>query len=150
MSHSYTNLIYHLVFSTKDREPLITAAFEERLHQYMGGIIRTHGGIALEINGMPDHVHVLAKLRPDEAPSELIRDLKANATGWMHRVFPELSEFRWQNGYGAFTVSPSQSKKARDYIQGQKEHHQERSFRDEFIILLPKNDVEFDERYLFN
>jgi REP element-mobilizing transposase RayT len=116
----------------------------------MGGIIGNRGGIALEINGMPDHVHVLAKLRPDEAPSELIRELKSNASGWMHRVFPELSEFRWQNGYGAFTVSPSQVGKARNYIKGQKEHHQERSFREEFIILLRKNDVNFDERYLFS
>jgi putative transposase len=117
MSHSYVNFIYHMVFSTKDREPLITAAYEERLHQYLGGIIRSHDGIALEINGMPDHVHVLAKLRPDEAVSELIRDLKSNATGWMHRVFPELSEFRWQNGYGAFTVSPSQVKKGERLYQ---------------------------------
>jgi REP element-mobilizing transposase RayT len=115
----------------------------------MGGIIRSHGGIALEINGMPDHVHVLAKLRPDEAVSDLIRDLKANATGWMHKVLPELSEFRWQNGYGGFTVCQSQVERVGLYIRRQDHHHQKISFKDEFTTLLKKNRIEFDERYLW-
>ena len=105
MSDSYTNLLYHIVFSTKDRRPLITSEIEPQLYDYIGGIIRRLGGICLELNGTEDHVHLLAKLRPDCALSDILRELKANATGWMHEVFPELKDFSWQRGYGAFTVS---------------------------------------------
>lgn len=99
-------------------------------------------------NGMSDHVHVLAKLRPDKAVSDVLRDLKANASGWMHEVFPELRDFSWQRGYGAFTVSGSQIDKVREYIANQEMHHAKRSFRDEFIALLVANQVEFEEKYL--
>lgn len=105
MSSTYTNLLYHLIFSTKDRQPLITGEYQERLYEYIGGTLRGMGGIPLAINGTADHVHVLVKLRPDKALADVLRDLKANATGWMHNVFPALSEFAWQRGYGAFTVS---------------------------------------------
>ena len=105
MSQSFTNLLYHIIFSTKDRRPVITFDYQPRLYDYIGGIIRGTGGISLGIDGMEDHVHVLAKLRPDRALSDVLRDLKSNATGWMHDVFPRLSEFSWQRGYAAFTVS---------------------------------------------
>jgi len=105
MPRSYTNLIYHIVFSTKNRQPLITLEREERLYEYIGGIIRGLGGILLIINGVEDHVHILAKLRPDKALSDVLRELKAGSSGWMHEVFPDASEFSWQNGYGAFSVS---------------------------------------------
>src|SRR5215204_5282895 len=108
MPRSYTNLIYHIVFSTKNREPMITPEREERLYEYIGGIIRVLGGILLIINGVEDHVHILTKLRPDKALSDVLRELKASSSGWMHDLFPEASEFAWQNGYGAFTVSESQ------------------------------------------
>lgn len=149
MPQSYTNLVYHIVFSTKNRQPLITENVKTRLYDYIGGTIRKQGGIALAINGMEDHVHVLAKLRPDKAVSDVLRDLKANASGWMHKVFPELADFSWQNGYGAFTVSASQIEKIKEYIANQERHHQRRSFRDEFVVLLKANEIEFDEKYLF-
>lgn len=149
MAKSYTNLLYHIVFSTKNRQPIITDELKPRLYEYIGGTIRSQGGIALGINGVSDHVHLLAKLRPDKAVSAALRDLKANSSGWMHNVFPNLRDFSWQNGYGAFTVSTSQVKSVLDYIAKQELHHAERSFRDEFISLLRKNGVEFDERYLF-
>jgi putative transposase len=148
MSDSYTNLLYHIVFSTKDRRPLITPAYEVRLYDYLGGTIRKLGGISLELNGTEDHVHLLAKLRPDCALSEVLRNLKANATGWMHDVFPSLKNFSWQRGYGAFTVSQSNVDAVRQYISRQKEHHQKISFRDEFIQFLQENGIEYDERYL--
>ena len=85
-----------MIFSTKDRRPLITLEYQPRLYEYIGGIIRGKGGISLGINGIDDHVHVLAKLRPDNALSDVIRDLKANASGWMHELFPTLQEFSWQ------------------------------------------------------
>jgi putative transposase len=148
MSDSYTNLLYHLVFSTKDRRPLITREYEVRLYDYLGGTIRKVGGISLELNGTEDHVHLLAKLRPDCALSDVLRDLKANATGWMHDVFPSLKNFSWQRGYGAFTVSQSNVEAVRQYIARQKEHHQKISFRDEFIQFLIANGIEYDERFI--
>lgn len=149
MPQSYVNLIYHIVFSTKDRKPIITDNYRDRLHEYIGGIVRGQGGIALAINGMEDHIHVLAKLRQDKALSDVIRDCKAGASGWMHDVFPEMHEFAWQNGYGAFTVSASQVEVVRRYIANQAYHHQSRTFQGEFISLLHGNDIEFDERYLW-
>jgi putative transposase len=149
MPQSYVNLLYHIVFSTKDRKALITEAYQPRLYEYIGGTIRGLGGIALEINGVADHVHVLAKLRQDKALSDVIRDLKAGTSGWLHEVFPELSRFAWQNGYGAFTVSASQAVSVRRYIAKQKTHHQRQSFEDEFVQLLRLHEVEFGERYLW-
>ena len=148
MSDSYTNLLYHIVFSTKDRRPLITPDYEVRLYDYIGGTIRKLGGISLELNGTEDHVHLLAKLRPDCALSDVLRDLKANAIGWMHDVFPSLKHFSWQRGYGAFTVSQSNVQAVRQYIARQKEHHQRISFRDEFIQFLQENGIEYDERFI--
>jgi REP element-mobilizing transposase RayT len=98
--------------------------------------------------GRGDHVHLLAKLRPDKALSDVLRDLKANASGWMRDVFPDLKDFSWQRGYGAFTVSQSNVDKVRDYIARQKEHHQNRSFQDEFSEFLEANGIEYDEKYL--
>jgi putative transposase len=149
MAKSYTNLIYHIVFSTKDRRPLITAELKPRLYEYIGGTIRGLGGISLAINGVADHVHVLAKLRPDKALSAVLRDLKANSSGWMHDVFPDMQDFSWQNGYGAFTVSASQIAKVQKYIAEQEIHHAKKTFRDEFVGLLVANEIEFDEKYLW-
>lgn len=149
MAHSYVNLIYHIVFSTKDRQPLITTPYQVRLYEYVGGIIRQHGGIALAINGVEDHIHILARLRQDKALSDMIRDLKAGASGWIQEVFPELKDFAWQTGYGAFTVSTSQVEKVKSYIADQQRHHQQQTFREEFLTLLRLSGVEFDEQYLW-
>ena len=102
----------------------------------------------MELNGTEDHIHLLAKLRPDRAVSDVLRDLKANASGWMHDVFPSLKRFSWQRGYGAFTVSQSNVDEIRRYIAKQKEHHRKVSFRDEFIEFLKANGIEYDERYI--
>ena len=149
MPRSYTNLIYHIVFSTKNREPTITPEREERLYEYIGGIIRGLGGILLKINGVADHIHILVKLRPDKSVSDVLRDLKANSSGWMHSVFPDAADFSWQNGYGAFSVSESQVDVVANYIAKQKQHHQKESFEDEFVVLLAKNGIEFDRKYLW-
>ena len=148
MSDSYTNLLYHLVFSAKDRRPLITPDYEVRLYDYLGGTIRKLGGISLELNGTEDHVHLLAKLRPDCALSDVLRDLKANATGWMHDVFPSLKNFSWQRGYGAFTVSQSNVEEVRNYIARQKQHHRKTSFREEFIQFLQANGIDHNDQFI--
>ena len=149
MPRSYTNLIYHIVFSTKDRRPTITAKRELRLYEYIGGIIRGLGGILLCVNGVADHVHLLVKLRPDKSVSDVLRELKSNSSGWMHSVFPDAVDFSWQNGYGAFTVSESQVPRVSDYIARQKEHHQKESFEDEFVSMLRVNGIEVEMKYLW-
>jgi REP element-mobilizing transposase RayT len=137
------------VFSTKDRRPFLSPERKSRLYEYIGGTIRGLGGICLAVNGVADHVHVLVKLRPDKALSDILRDLKANSSGWMHEVFPEIKDFSWQHGYGAFTVSASQIPAVKRYIADQERHHHRRSFRDEFIEMLNANEVDFDEKYLW-
>ncbi len=150
MSQSYVNLLYHIIFSTKDREPIITEKHQPRLYEYIGGIVRKQGGIALAINGTKDHVHLFAKLRQDKALSDMIRDFKSHSSGWMHKVFPDLKDFTWQNGYGAFTVSASQAASVKKYIDEQKRHHEKRTFKNEFVSFLQANEIEFDERYLWH
>lgn len=149
MPRSYTNLIYHIVFATKDRRPLISTENEERLFEYIGGVIRGLEGILLMINGVEDHVHILAKLRPDKALSDVLRDLKSNASGWMHDVFPDVKDFSWQNGYGAFSVGPTEIERIKKYIANQKMHHGRQSFEDEFVELLELHEIEFDRQYLW-
>ena len=149
VAQSYVNLLYHVVFSTKGREPLIVEALQPRLYEYMGGIVRKQGGVPLAVNGIEDHVHLFAKLRQDRALSDMIRDLKAYSSGWMHKVFPDLKDFTWQHGYGAFTVSASQAEAVTRYIARQKVKHREQDFRAEFINFLRANGIEFDERYLW-
>ncbi len=127
---------------------MIADAYQARLYDYIGGTVRKLGGISLALNGTEDHVHLLAKLRPDTALSDVLRDLKANSSGWMHNLFPELKEFSWQRGYGAFTVSQSNVEEVANYIARQKEHHARVSFRDEFIQFLKANGIEYDERYV--
>ena len=126
--------MYHLVFSTKNRQEWLDGEIRGRVHAYLGGAIRDEGGIALIINGTPDHVHILARLKSSD----------------MRRVSTKAAQFTWQAGYGAFTVSPSQIEKARRYILEQEEHHKRRSFQDEFIALLQAHGIEYDERYLWN
>jgi REP element-mobilizing transposase RayT len=150
MPHSYTQLVYHLVFATKERRPLLVPEIRPRVHAYLGGAVRDEGGTALLINGTADHVHILARLRQDKAISDVLRDIKANSTGWIHRTFPELQAFAWQGGYGAFTVSTSQVPRVRRYIENQEEHHRTQTFEEEFVALLKKHRIEFDERYLWD
>jgi REP element-mobilizing transposase RayT len=96
---------------------------------------------------MPDHVHIFAKLHQDKAVSEVLRGIKANSSGWIHRTFPELERFAWQEGYGAITVSESRVEMVQEYIHHQERHHQKSTFQEEFKQLLPAHGIEFDERY---
>ena len=150
MSKSYCNLLYHIVFSTKDREPWLRPEMGPRVHQYLGGAIRDEGGIALAVNGTADHVHILAKLRQDKAVSDVLRAIKANSSGWIHDTFRDRIAFHWQSGYGAFTVSQSQVERVRGYVLNQEEHHRIVSYQEEFVALLKAHGLEFDERYLWD
>jgi REP element-mobilizing transposase RayT len=149
MAHSYTNLLYHVVFATKGREPWLGDTWRPALCAYVGGVIRELGGIALIVNGMPEHIHILAKLRPDRSLSDVLRELKARSSAWVHRTHPALKVFSWQTGYGAFTVSQSQAKPVHEYIENQETHHRVMPFSEEMQRLLRRNGLECDERALW-
>ena len=140
---SYTNLLYHVVFGTKGRYPFITKELKPRLHEYLGGTVRGLGGIAFEINGIEDHVHMLVKIRPPKEISALVRDVKANSSKWA-RVLTN-GRFGWARRYGAFTVSESQFEIVRKYIQNQEKHHTKFDFKHEYEGLLRANGIEIDE-----
>jgi putative transposase len=150
MAHTYTSLLSHIIFSTKDRLPMLGTELKARLLAYMGGIARELGSAALSINGPTDHVHILVSLPATIAMSEFVGKVKANSSGWVHKTFPNQREFKWQVGYGAFSVSVSQRSKVLNYIAGQEQHHRKTSFKDEFIGFLKKHGVAYDERYVFD
>ena len=150
MPSTYTNLLYHIVFSTKDRIPLIANDFEEELYRYIGGIIRTEGGVQLEIGGTNDHLHILAKIKPAVAVSDILAKLKANSSKWINDHKMKMRKFGWQEGYAAFTVSESQVTAVREYIRNQKEHHRKQTFQEEFVALLERHGIEYDPEYLWD
>ena len=146
MADTYTNLLVHIVFSTKNREPLITPTLRPEMEKYLGGILRNEGSALLEIGTMPDHVHLLVKLRPDASVSESVRVLKANSSKWANDRFPG---FAWQNGYGAFSVSESQIEAIRGYLRRQEEHHRGVTFQQEYVAFLQRHGIEFQEAYVW-
>ncbi|HEY1172984.1 MAG TPA: IS200/IS605 family transposase [Verrucomicrobiae bacterium] len=149
MGGTYSNLRLHVVFSTKNREPWIQPQLQERLYPFIGGIVREQSGKLMEIGGMPDHLHLLIGWRTDESISNLLRNIKSRSSAWVHETFPDLSYFKWQEGYGVFSVSHSQAPVVSKYIQNQAEHHRGKTFKEEFISLLKAHDIEYDERYIF-
>ena len=147
MASTHTSLLYHLVFSTKNRDPVIDADWRPRLHEYLGGSVAGLGGVSLGVGGVADHVHILASLNATHCLSDFMRELKKASSAWVAETVP-LPAFRWQEGYGAFTVSASLRETIQTYIARQEEHHRSRSFRDEYLLLLRKSGIEFNERYL--
>lgn len=146
---SFTQLTYHIVFATKHRRGSITDDVRERLYEYIGGTIRAIKGHLVEIGGVTDHVHILARLPPTLALSDVIRDTKANSSKWLSETFQSHRSFEWQKGYSAFTVSYSQIPDVQRYIQNQQEHHKKMSFQDEYIAFLKRHGIEFRPEYLF-
>ncbi len=149
MAHTFTSLLTHIIFSTKDRVPALEPVLKQRLFPYMGGIFRELDATALLINGPADHVHVLAALPAKLAPAEVLNKVKSNSSSWVHKTFPEWPTFAWQTGYGAFSVSSSQKQIVLDYIANQEEHHRRVSFKEEFVAFLKKHEIEYDEKYLW-
>jgi REP element-mobilizing transposase RayT len=149
MPSTYSNLLYHIIFSTKQREPLITSALRGELYLYVAGILRGQDGLPLEIGGMPDHLHLVIRIRPDVSVSDIVRLIKANSSKWANERPNAPGRFAWQRGYGAFTVSVSQLESVRQYVRNQEEHHRTRTFQEEFVEFLKRHGIEFDERYLW-
>jgi putative transposase len=150
VSQAYICLHYHFVFSTKHRAPVITPDIEPRLWEYLAGTVRGLGGTPLQIGGLEDHVHLLVSLRQEPAVKDVLRDLKAASSGWVHDTFPKAADFWWQGGYGAFTVSHSQLPAVCAYIENQRANHEKKqmSYADELRALLAKHNVAFKEEYL--
>ena len=150
MPGTYSQILLHIVFSTKRRAPWITADVATRLYPYIGGIVRAEKGMLYDIGGVEDHVHLYLRWRTDESISDLMRTTKARSSRWVHETFPELGEFAWQEGYSVFSVSKSQEEAVRKYIDGQAEHHRREDFKSELLRLLRAHGIEFDERYVFD
>jgi REP element-mobilizing transposase RayT len=147
MSHTYSNQLYHIVFSTKERLPLINSEYKAEIHAYISSLIKEKGGKILAINSMPDHVHLLIAMPPDISVSDVMKFVKANSSRWMKQRFGK--PFAWQKGFGSFTVSRSGIDAVLKYIRDQEMHHRKTDFRNEFVSMLERNQVEFDEEFLW-
>jgi putative transposase len=149
MPQTFTQLHYHLVFSTKHRQPTLTPDIRERVWEYLGGIVRGEGGQSILVGGTADHVHMLASLPQTQSLADVVRKVKGGSSTWAHATFPGCGLW-WQTGYGAFTVSHSAVEAVREYIAQQEERHRKWSFQDEFRSLLRKHGLEPDEVHMWD
>jgi putative transposase len=143
VSHTYAAQFTHVVFSTKDRRDLIPVELQPRLSAYVVGIVRKLGLEVLAIGGTGNHLHIVMKLSPNTRLAEAVQKVKANSSRWLGELG---IKFEWQRGYGAFSVSPSMLRVVKAYVENQREHHRVRTFDEEFLALLRKSGVRFEER----
>ena len=147
MAASYSKLLYHFIWSTKNREPIISQHIEERVWAYLAGIAKANSMHAYRIGGVESHIHALIELPRTMTVAEAMKLIKGGSSGWMNEDRITRGHFGWQDGYGACTVSPSKQADVEQYIVKQREHHTRRTFADEYEALLKAHDVEFDRRY---
>lgn len=150
MPQSLVKNYLHIIFSTKLRRPFIYSPFDEKLYSYLGGICKNQECVPIQIGGYRDHVHILCLLSKKITLIKLMEDLKTHSSKYMKSLSPELNDFYWQDGYGAFSVNPSQVSIVQDYIINQEIHHQKKSFQQEYLNFLKKYKVDFDEKYLWD
>ncbi|MBT8043310.1 MAG: IS200/IS605 family transposase [Verrucomicrobiae bacterium] len=148
MPSTHTALIYHLVFSTKNREAWFVAEFLSKLHNYMGGAIRGLDGHSFAVGGIADHIHMLVGLKPTHTLSDVMRELKACSSKWVKEQL-RMKSFAWQEGYGGFTVSPPDLEKVRKYVLNQESHHRKTTFKEEYLAMLERGMIQYDDRYLW-
>jgi putative transposase len=148
MSSTHLSLHYHIVFGTKHQRPLIAVEWRPRLHAYLGGAAKTLDIVPEAIGGVADHVHLLLGMRATHRLADVMCDVKRTSSAWVHDTIGE-KDFEWQDGYGAFTVSVSLLETVRNYIAHQEEHHHKKTFQEEYVELLKRSGVEYDERYLW-
>ncbi len=150
MAQSLAQIYLHIVFSTKDRAPFLsTRDLRDEMHAYLGGACKNLDSPPLKVGGTEDHVHILLRLSRKYAIADLLRKVKQSSSKWVKTRDPALSNFHWQDGYGAFSVSPAHVPALRRYIADQEEHHRKESFQDEFRRLLEKYGIGWDERYVW-
>lgn len=149
MANTYTQLYVQIIFSPLGRQNLINKNIKDNIYKYITGIVKNKNQKLMIINGMPDHVHMFLGLTPDISISDLVKDIKTGSTNFVNEEKLIFGKFSWQHGYGAFTYSKSQIEKVVEYINKQEEHHKKITFRDEYISLLKKFEIEYNEKYLF-
>jgi putative transposase len=150
MPQSFSSLHVHIVFSTKHREPLLEDEIRPRLHEIIGGVLREHSAALIAAGGTDDHIHLLVSLGRTISVADAVRFVKSNSSNWIHREFPQLGEFQWQAGYGAFAVSYSNIDAVKAYLANQEARHSTMSFQDELRELLSRHDMEGDVRYVWD
>ena len=150
MSQSLASILVHVVFSTKHRKPMLLETERDELHAYIGGIVSRLNGTLLRAGSVEDHIHLLLVHPRTSSPADLIQEIKTGSSKWIKSKGPNYDDFHWQSGYGMFSISPSHREDVERYIDGQKEHHRQVTFQDEFLRLLRKYDLEFDERYVWD
>ena len=150
MAQSLSQILLHVIFSTKDREPIIPPELADELYRYLASACDAHGSHAYRIDGMPDHVHIACTLPRTVTVSKLLEEIKKSSSKWIKERDPRCDEFAWQGGYGAFSLGQSQLATVIQYIERQKEHHEKRTFKEEFIELLQKYKVDYDERHMWS
>lgn len=149
MANTYTEIHIQVVFATQFRDASISPKWESRLYEYIIAIIQNNKHKVLTINGMPDHIHILIGLRPDEGLSELIQKVKASSSKWINDEKLTTRKFSWQQGFSAFSYTKSHIPKVIQYIQNQKNHHSKTSFIEEYLEILKGFKIEFDPKYIF-
>lgn len=150
MSQSLAKNLIHWVFSTKNREPLLTERVREPLSRYLAGILQDLNSPALAISSVRDHVHVLFLLHKNRALADVVMEVKRGSSRRLKTQDPALAAFHWPNGYGAFSISESSIQEVEEYLAGQEEHHQVKSFQEEFRAFLHRYGISFDERYVWD
>lgn len=148
MGHTYSQLLIHVIFSTKDRRAQIDPTWRRDLFAYMGGIARREFGAIRCVNGTGNHIHLLLSLNADTALARAMNKLKSLSSRWVHDNIPSASAFAWQGGYAAFTVSRSREQEVQSYITRQEEHHRTRSFAEEYVAFLERHAIEYDPRFV--
>jgi len=146
--HSFTSILIHCIWSTKNREPYLSSDLRNRPWPYLGGIARENKMKPIAIGGVVDHVHILVSLPATLSIAKALQLLKGNSSKWIHETFPKMRSFEWQEGYGAFSIGISAVDDTVRYIRNQAEHHRKRSFREEFVVMLRRHGLDYDERML--
>jgi REP element-mobilizing transposase RayT len=150
MAQTLASLLIHIIFSTKNREQLITPEIEPELFAYIGGILKNHESRLLDAGGTADHVHLLVSQSKNIALSSLMKDVKKDSSSWIKTKDRRYRDFHWQDGYGAFSIRQADTPELNKYIAGQKEHHRKRTFQEELIAFLDEYGMTYDERYLWS
>lgn len=150
MANTYTNCYFHLVFAVKNRESLIKKQWKDELEMYITGIIQNHKHKVLAIGSMPDHIHIFIGYNVNQLIPDLVEEIKTSSNSWIKQKGYSKFKFDWQKGYGAFTNSRSQMDQVIKYILSQEEHHRKKTFKEEYLEILKKNEIEYKDEYLFD
>jgi REP element-mobilizing transposase RayT len=150
MPSTHHGLLIHVVFSTKNRFKLLNASWRDELYANIGGIVREHKCVLLKAGGIEDHIHLLLKVHPSCAIADTVKLVKGNSSRWINANNKVEAKFSWQRGYGAFSVSESQSEIVKRYIENQEAHHQKQTFEDEYFAIIKKHKITFDPKFVFD